>query len=96
MHDVIGDGFETLVVIGSNVTVHAGPASTFAVIETLAFETVTKWRDKSTTAAWEPIRTSTGKTGWVLQRHLRSPIDYRAGFVRRQGRWWLRTLVAGD
>jgi hypothetical protein len=96
MHDIIGDGFETLVVIGSNVTVHAGPALTFGVIDTLAFEAVTKWREKSTTAAWEPIRTRTGKTGWVLQRHLRSPIDYRAGFVRRQGQWRLRTLVAGD
>ncbi|HEX6432949.1 MAG TPA: ACT domain-containing protein [Gemmatimonadales bacterium] len=96
MHDVSGDGFETLVVLGSNVTVHAGPAPTFGVIDTLAFEAVTKWREKSTTAGWEPIRTSTSKTGWVLQRHVRSPIDYRAGFVRRQGRWWLRALVAGD
>ncbi len=96
MHDVAGDGFETLVVLGSNVTVHAGPASTFGASDTLAFEVVTKWREKSTTAGWEPIKTSTGKTGWVLQHHLRSPIDYRAGFVRRQGRWRLRTLVAGD
>lgn len=91
MHDVIGE-----VLLGNNVTVHAGPALTFGVIDTLAFEAVTQWREKSTTAGWEPIRTSTSKTGWVLQRHLRSPIDYRAGFVRRQGRWWLRALVAGD
>jgi hypothetical protein len=91
-----GDGFETLVVLGANVPVHAGPASTFGVIDTLSFEEVTKWREKSTIREWEPIRTSKGRTGWVLQRNLRSPIDYRAGFVRRQGRWWLRTLVAGD
>jgi hypothetical protein len=58
-----------LVVLGANVPMHAGPAPTFGVIDTLSFEEVT---------------------------YLRSPIDYRAGFVRRQGRWWLRTLVAGD
>jgi hypothetical protein len=91
-----GDGFETLVVLGGNVTVHAGPASSFGVIDTLSFEEVTRWRGKSTTQDWEPIRTRKGRTGWVPQRHLRSPIDYRAGFVRRQGRWWLRALVAGD
>jgi hypothetical protein len=93
---VKGDGFETLVVLGANVSVHAGPAPTFGVIDTVSFEEVTKWREKSTTQGWEPIRTSKGRTGWVPQRHLRSPIDYRAGFVRHEGRWWLRALVAGD
>ena len=96
MGGVSGDGFETLVVLGSNVTVHARPGSTFGVIDTLSFEQVTKWREKSDTAGWEPVRTAQGKTGWVLQRHLRSPIAHRAGFVRRDGRWWLRALVAGD
>ena len=91
-----GDGFETLVVLGANIAVHARPASTSQVIDTLSFEEVTKWREKSTTREWEPIRTRKGRTGWVFQHHLRSPIDYRAGFVRRQGQWWLRALVAGD
>jgi hypothetical protein len=91
-----GDGFETIVALGANVAVHARPASTSQVVDTLSFEEVTKWREKSTTRGWEPIRTSKGRTGWVLQRHLRSPIDYRAGFVRRHGQWWLRALVAGD
>jgi hypothetical protein len=95
-HGVPGDGFEALAVLGSNVPLHAGPGAGHRVIDTLAFEAVTKWREKSTTSDWEPIKTSDGKAGWVLQRHLRSPIDYRAGFVRRDGRWWLRALVAGD
>lgn len=91
-----GDGFETLAVLGSNVTVHAGPASASGVIDTVSFEQVTKWREKSATGDWEPIRTRKGRTGWVLQRNLRSPIGHRAGFVRREGRWSLRALVAGD
>ena len=95
-HGVPGDGFEALAVLGSNVPLHAGPGAGHRVIDTLSFEAVTRWREKSDTAGWEPVRTAQGKTGWVLQRHLRSPIDYRAGFVRRDGRWWLRALVAGD
>ena len=92
----VGDPFETLVVLGSNVPMYAGPGATFRVIDTLSLEEVTKWREKSTTGEWDPIRTLMGRTGWVQQRFLRSPIGYRAGFVRRQGRWWLRALVAGD
>jgi uncharacterized protein len=91
-----GDGFEAMAVLGSNVPIHAGPGATFKVIDTLSFGEVRKWREKPTTGDWEPVKTLEGRTGWVHQRFLRSPIGYRAGFVRRQGRWWLRALVAGD
>ncbi len=91
-----GDGFETLAVLGKNVLVRAEPAGDAPAIDTISFETVTKWREKSFTADWEPVRTSKSRLGWVAQRYLRSPNDYRAGFVRGQGRWWLRALVAGD
>jgi len=95
-----GDGFETLAVLGRNVLVRAKPTATSAVIDTLSFEAVTRWREGHTgsaaAAGWEPVRTSRARTGWVLGHYLRSPIDYRAGFVRRHGHWWLRALVAGD
>ena len=93
-----GDGFETLAVLGGNVLVRARPSVRSAAIDTLSFEAVARWRDGSAASApgWEPVRTSKGRTGWVPAHYLRSPIDYRAGFVRRGGEWWLRTLVAGD
>jgi hypothetical protein len=91
-----GDPFETQVVLGSNIPVLAGPGSTFRVIDTVSFEEVTEWRGKNATGGWNPIQTSKGRTGWVLQRYLRSPVGYRAGFARREGRWWLNALVAGD
>jgi hypothetical protein len=95
-----GDGFETLAVLGRNVLVRVKPTDTSAVIDTLSFEAVTRWREghagSAGAAGWEPVRTSRARTGWVLGHYLRSPIDYRAGFVRRHGQWWLRALVAGD
>ena len=95
-----GDGFETLAVTGHRVPVRAGPDSTAAAIDTVSFEAVTRWRgagvDAARHAGWEPVRTDRGRTGWVPAGDVRSPIDYRAGFVRRGGRWWLRALVAGD
>jgi hypothetical protein len=95
-----GDGFEALAALGRNVLVRAKPDSTSTVIDTRSFEAVTRWRGghsgSAAASGWEPVRTSKGKTGWVLGRYLRSPIDYRAGFVRRGGKWWLRAFVAGD
>ena len=90
------DGFEALIVLGRNVMVRAEPDAGSAAIETVSFEAVAMWREKSPTTGWEPVRTSKQRTGWVLQEYLRSPIDYRAGFLRRQGRWSLRWLLAGD
>lgn len=95
-----GDGFEALAVLGRNVLVRAEPTSTSAVLDTLSFEAVTRWREGHTGSTapvgWEPVRTAKARTGWVPSRYLRSPIDYRAGLVRRRGQWWLRVLVAGD
>ena len=95
-----GDGFETLAVIGRNVMVRAEPGPRSRVIDTVSFEAVTRWREGATRSAanpgWEPVRTAKGRNGWVSPRYLRSPIDYRAGFLRRLGRWQLVFLVAGD
>jgi hypothetical protein len=95
-----GDGLETLAVLGRDVPVRADPTATSGAIDTVSFEVVTRWREgpgqRASAPGWEPVRTSTGHTGWVRSQYLRSPTDYRAGFVRRDGRWWLRALVAGD
>jgi hypothetical protein len=91
-----GDGFETLAVLGRDVMVRAEPNARSPAIDTVSFEAVTMWREKSSQSGWEPVRTGKGRTGWVAQLYLRSPIAYRAGFVRRQGRWWLRALIRGD
>jgi hypothetical protein len=67
-----GDGFEALAVLGRNVVVRAQPDSSSAVIDTLSFEAVTKWRDghagRAAPRGWEPLRTSDGKAGWSLGR----------------------------
>jgi len=95
-----GDGFEALAVLGRNVLIRAEPSTAAAVVDTVSFEVLTRWREGASSHpaadGWESVRTSKDRTGWVSNRFVRSPIDYRAGFIRRQGRWWLRLLVAGD
>ena len=95
-----GDGFEALAVLGRSVLIRAEPSTAAAIVDTVSFEAVTRWREGPSshrdTEGWEPVRTSKNRTGWVSSRFVRSPIDYRAGFLRQHGRWWLQLLVAGD
>ena len=46
--------------------------------------------------AWIPVQLADGRAGWVSAEFIRSPVDYRAIFARRDGRWLLEALIAGD
>jgi hypothetical protein len=42
------------------------------------------------------IETLGGKKGYVKGEFVRSPIDYRAGFDKVDGKWKLRLFLARD
>jgi len=89
------DAFEHLVIRDSGVVVYERPDATSAPLATLSFDIVRAGPYTGETS-WRAISIGDGRTGYVEGSHIRSPIDYRAGFERRQGRWWLVVLVAGD
>ncbi len=45
---------------------------------------------------WVLTKDSAGRMGWVLAGDLRSPVDYRAIFEQRKGKWVIQTFLAGD
>jgi hypothetical protein len=44
---------------------------------------------------WVKIETDGGKVGYVMDAYLRSPLDYRAGFEKKGGRWVMTYFLAG-
>lgn len=94
------DPFEGLVAIGSGVPARRAPDPGAAVVRTLSWEVVLRDREadraRQWPEGWTAIRLPEGEAAWVETRSVRSPIDYRAYFARRDGRWWLETFVAGD
>ena len=96
------DAFEYLAVIGSGVRIRSEPDSKATMVGKVSFEVVQRGRTNSrslTTAeaeSWEPIRLGLGRVGYVAKRFLRSPVGYRAYFVRHDGRWTMTTFIAGD
>ncbi len=46
--------------------------------------------------SWVKVRTSAGAEGFMSARDVWSPVGYRAGFKKKQGKWVMTFLVAGD
>ena len=46
--------------------------------------------------SWYEVKTLGGKRGFVKAEFVRSPIDYRAGFEKQNGKWVMTAFIAGD
>jgi len=96
------DAFDYLAVIASNVRVRSEPSSTAPVVARVGFEVVQragrapKALTPAEVALWEPIKLSSGRIGYMAKQFLRSPIGYRAVFIRRDNRWVMASFIAGD
>ena len=92
------DPFEALIALGDSVPVHAAPSADAEVVAHLSFDVVRhEWaHDDPIPEGWTAVRLDDGTLGYVRSRSVRSPIDYRAIFSRRDGRWRMVTFVAGD
>ena len=95
------DAFDHFVIIGEQVRVREQPGLTSPAVATLSYDIVAQ-ADQPTEPvikeghSWIAIKLSNGKTGFVSKQFIRSPIDYRACFMKKMGRWRMVSLVAGD
>lgn len=87
------DAFEFLAVIGENVALRESADTNSRVIATLSHDIVERQEKKND---WQQVKTSDGRTGWVEAHSVRSPVGYRAGFMKSGGKWRMNALVAGD
>jgi hypothetical protein len=45
---------------------------------------------------WDEVKHVSGQRGFVQSADIRSPIEFRAVFEKRKGKWVMQTLIAGD
>jgi hypothetical protein len=91
------DAFQFLAITGENVPLHQSDDASSPVIATLSYDIVEReGQPRRDGGAWQHIKTADGHTGWVEMRSVRSPIGYRAGFLKSDGKWRMNALVAGD
>lgn len=98
------DAFSYLVIFGNAVALRDKPSLDGRVITRLSYNIVSVDFDRSVTSdnpnystlIWGAVTTIGGQKGYVSAQYLRSPIDYRALFEKRRGKWKMTAFVAGD
>lgn len=84
-----------MLVLGNGINLRAEPKAASASLARLSWELVQSVEGE-VPGDWTKVKTAAGKSGWVRSDYLRSDIDYRAGFERREGKWVLTYFIAGD
>ena len=97
------DGFQYHVIYGENVNLREKPDGRSAVLARLTGNIIKVDEENSITDGkkngeylWYKIETLGGKKGFVPARNVRSPIDMRAGFQKKNGKWKMIFFVGGD
>ena len=91
------DAFESLAVVGDDVPLREAAGASAPEIATLSRDIVKRASAPGEAGiGWTKVTTADGKTGFVESKSVRSPVDYRAGFMKTGDRWHMSALVAGD
>jgi hypothetical protein len=96
------DGFEAVVVTAPDAIMRAKPKTDAATVRKLDHDILTlvgsakKLQHEAGPNDWLEVKDAAGKHGFVVQRDVRSPIDFRAGFKKIKARWRMVDLVVGD
>ncbi len=95
------DPYSTYFITGSDVLMRDAPSKDGTAIDSLSYNIVTvPWlgeEQNSEDAIYLPVERPGGKLGYVHRDFLRSQIDYRASFSKReQGKWKMCLFLAGD
>lgn len=88
------DPLDQFVAIGPKAEVRQGPDYDSPVIATLAWDVVSTIDNVSDVQTG--VRLADGRTGWMSDTDLYSPLGYRMVVEKRQGKWLITALVAGD
>ncbi len=88
-------GADRALVLGPAVNVRAQPSTASASLRKINWEVVTL-QDGSTDPKWSKVQMADGKTGFIRKDYLRSMLDYRVGFERKEKGWVIAFFIAGD
>ena len=85
------DAFQHVAALRAGIPIRSEPRSDANVVATVDWAILELVGSGGENEGWRRLR-----EGWVERKDVRSPIDYRAGFNKREGRWRMTALVAGD
>lgn len=96
------DPFEYLVVTSENAVLRSAPKADAGVVRKLDHDILTIVQSASHPQHeagandWSEVKDAKGAHGFVMDRDVRSPLDYRILFVKQKGHWVITSFLAGD
>lgn len=97
------DSFEYSMIFGSNVNLRERADLKSKTVARLSYNIVkvdfddsVKDKTNKDKYLWLKVKTLGGKSGFVNADFVRSPLDYRAAFEKRGGKWKMTAFLAGD
>lgn len=96
------DAFTSVVVTNPRALLREKPMANARVIRELDFDILEvvnssgKMQHEAGANDWDEVKHASGQRGFVLSSDVRSPVEYRAIFEKRKGKWVMQTLIAGD
>jgi hypothetical protein len=88
------DPYSSMLVLGEDVPVLAGPRNSAERLATISWDLVTV--PSLQNGAFQQVTLPGSRTGFIASDKLRSVIDYRLLASQRNGRWRMTSLIAGD
>jgi hypothetical protein len=89
------EAFECVAVIGKNVQLRVAPQRDAQVIASVSY-LIVRLIAKSDDNMWAQVELGDGRTGYLWDDFVRSPVNYRAFFNLIDGRWRMTAFVEGD
>jgi hypothetical protein len=97
------DAFEYHAIFGSNVNLRSRPEASAPIVASLSYNVVkvdfpnsVENKTRPNDYQWLKVETLGGQKGFVQAKYVRSPIDYRAIFEKKNGKWKMTAFIAGD
>ncbi len=87
------DLFDKMVVVQPGAKLRVQPDERAKSVAVLSFNVV---QVEDPSAPWVRVKLADGRRGYLRRDQLRGPLDYRASFEKRDGRWRMRSFVEGD
>jgi hypothetical protein len=89
------DAMAGMIVTGEEVPLRASPEDEGALLRTISWDVV-EIGSLRPDEVYQQVTTTEGEQGFIATDKLRSLIDYRLSATRRNSRWSIVSLVAGD
>lgn len=90
------DPYFFVAITETDVPVHERPDSSSAIIVRKSYNIVFQHPDSYKYGDWTKICTMNATPGFIRKSQCYNPINYRACFIKSDGRWLLRYFIAGD